>query len=336
MSIRYRNPVYPGYFADPFVLRTADGYVAYGTGSRYPDRVLEVLESSDLVSWRHVGGALELLPDEFGCDYWAPEVIEHDGRWFMYYSVGQEDTAHQLRVAVAHDPRGPVRDHGVNQSPGARFAIDPHPFRDEDGTLYLFYARDVLEGERVGTMLAVDVLDDMTRPRGEARTILRPSGDWQIFRRQRAMYGKVYDWHTLEGPFVRRHNGRYYCFYSGGSWEGPTYGVGYAVADHPLGPWLEPPGVPPILVTVPDQVVGPGHVSITTGPGGGDVLVYHAWDAGLTARRMCIDPLTWSDDGPKLSGPTWTPPERENTVPPRRTPDISHFATLPASASPGP
>jgi GH43 family beta-xylosidase len=123
------------------------------------------------------------------------------------------------------------------------------------------------------------------------------------------MYGKVYDWHTLEGPFVRRRNGRYYCLYSGGSWEGPTYGVAYAVADHPLGPWLEQPDVPPLLVTVPDQVVGPGHVSVTTGPTGGDVLVYHAWDAGLSARRMCIDPLAWTDDGPKLSGPTWTPQE---------------------------
>lgn len=34
----YRNPVHPGYFADPFVLRTSGPelprYVAYGTGGR--------------------------------------------------------------------------------------------------------------------------------------------------------------------------------------------------------------------------------------------------------------------------------------------------------------
>ena len=29
----YTNPVWPGYFADPFVLRWEDRYVAYGTGA---------------------------------------------------------------------------------------------------------------------------------------------------------------------------------------------------------------------------------------------------------------------------------------------------------------
>jgi len=44
------------------------------------------------------------------------------------------------------------------------------------------------------------------------------------------MYGRVWDWHTLEGPFVRKHDGRYYCFYSGGRWETESYGVDYGVA----------------------------------------------------------------------------------------------------------
>jgi len=33
------------------------------------------------------------------------------------------------------------------------------------------------------------------------------------------MYGGVYDWHTVEGPALRVHQGRYYCFYSGGAWS---------------------------------------------------------------------------------------------------------------------
>jgi hypothetical protein len=137
-------------------------------------------------------------------------------------------------------PVGPYVDLGLDLTPDERFAIDPHPFQDVDGSWYLFYARDVLEGDRVGTMLAVDRLDDMTRLRGEPRTILTPTDDWQIFLRDREMYGQVYDWHTLEGPFVRRHDGRYWCFYSGGSWLEPSYGVGVVVADSPLGPWTVP------------------------------------------------------------------------------------------------
>src|SRR5215210_1459990 len=101
MRIPYSNPVYPDYFADPFVFPTNEGYVAIGTGRRIDGLIFEVLRSDDLVSWRRVGGALEPAGDELGDDYWAPEVIAADGRWCMYYSVGHGDVGHHLRVAVA-------------------------------------------------------------------------------------------------------------------------------------------------------------------------------------------------------------------------------------------
>ena len=305
MTIRYRNPVHDGYFADPFVTATTQGYVAVGTGGVEGGRVFEVLTSPDLVRWTSSGGALEPVAAELGSDYWAPELAHADGRWFLYYSVGHGDKGHHLRVAVAERATGPYEDCGVNLTPDERFAIDPHAFRDGDGTWYLYYAHDVLDGERVGTMLAVDVLDGMTALRGEARTILRPSGDWQIFLRGRQMYGAVHDWHTLEGPFVLAHDGRYYCFYSGGSWETEGYGVAYAIADHPLGPWSEPLDREPLLATVPGRVTGPGHNSVVTTPDGKDVVVYHAWNRERTRRQMCIDPLRWTVDGPTVDGPSW-------------------------------
>jgi GH43 family beta-xylosidase len=88
----------------------------------------------------------------------------------------------------------------------------------------------------------------------------------------------------------------------------PTYGVGVAVADTPLGPWTGV-GNGSIMGTVPGHVVGPGHNSVVTGPHGRDVIVYHAWDAAQTARRMCVDPLVWSADGPAVDGPTYEPVE---------------------------
>ena len=300
------NPVYDGYFADPFVLALEDGYVAYGTGAIVDGRAFEVLRSGDLERWTRVGGALEPLGEPWATDYWAPEVAHVDGTFFMYYSVGTGDRGHRLRVATATAPEGPFRDSGTVLTPGERFAIDPHPFRASDGAWYLFYARDVLEGERVGTTIAVDRLLDMTTLAGEARTLLRASGDWQIFRRRREMYGQVYDWHTLEGPFVLERDGRFYLLYSGGAWEEPSYGVSYAVADHPLGPYREPHEGPLILQTIPGRVLGPGHNSVVRGPDGSDRIVYHAWDAERTARRMWIDRLRWGSDGPERSGPTVT------------------------------
>jgi len=310
VTVRYRNPVFPEYFADPFVLAPGDedgGYVAFGTGRLVDGLAFEVLRSDDLVTWRSVGGALVPPPAELGTDLWAPEVIGADGRWWMYYSVGHADVGHRLRVAVADRVSGPYTDCGVDLAPTERFAIDPHPFQDVDGTRYLFYARDVLDGPRVGTMLAVDVLESPTQLSGNPTPVLSASADWQIFRRQRPMYGGVHDWHTLEGPFVVRRDGRYVLFYSGGNWEEPTYAVSYAVADHPLGPWKEPEGVEPLLHTVPGRVVGPGHNSVVTTPEGVDVLCYHAWDTELTARRLCIDPITWTPSGPQVDGPSWEP-----------------------------
>jgi beta-xylosidase len=305
----YQNPVYSAYFADPFVLRHEDHYYAYGTSGQplTEGRAFEVLHSTDLVNWTSVGGALEPLRDENARDYWAPEVAFHDGRFFMYYSAGVGDKGHQLRVAIADRPEGPFRDAGVVLTGDDPFTIDASPFRDDDGQWYLFYARDFLDGDRAGTALAVDRLTDMTRLAGDRRTVLRATADWQIFRRNREMYGEVYDWFTLEGPFVVKRQGRYWCFYSGGAWEEPNYGVSYAVADHPLGPWTEPDSDGPTLLrSIPGTVVGPGHNSVVVGPDGQDYIVYHAWDASKTARRMCIDRVEWTPAGPRTHGPTFT------------------------------
>lgn len=280
---------YEGYFADPFVLRVGEGYVAYGTGEVVDGRVFEILRSRDLESWERVGGALEPLGEQWATDYWAPEVAFADGRYFMYYSAGAGEKHHRLRVAVADSPWGPFRDSGVVMTPDERFAIDPHPFQDADGAWYMYYAHDVLEGERVGTTVAVDRMLDMTRLAGEPRDVLRASDDWQIFRRGREMYGSVYDWHTLEGPFIVRRDGRYVLFYSGGSWEEHTYGVAYAVASHPLGPFCEPEPGPVVLSG------GRGHNSVVVGPDGGERIAYHAWDEGRSRRQMWIAPLGWED-----------------------------------------
>jgi GH43 family beta-xylosidase len=57
---------------------------------------------------------------------------------------------------------------------------------------------------------------------------------------------------------------------------------------------------PRVLHTVPGELIGPGHNSIVRGPDGDDYIVYHAWDAKMTARRMFIDRLVWTSNGPRL------------------------------------
>lgn len=331
-TVTYTNPVYAGYFADPYVWRVNNAYYAIGTGpvefggeiveaERASSamlgqfRIFPLLHSEDLVHWRSLGGAL-LPPDaELGDTFWAPEVAFHDGNYYLYYSVGREDKGHQLRVAVSNHPAGPYSDSGVRliSETVFPFAIDAHPFQDDDGEWYLFFARDFLDADehtRAGTALTVDRMTSMTSLAGNPVTVARARYDWQRFQAERPMYSRIWDWHTLEGPSVVKHDGRYYCFYSGGRWETDQYGVDYIVADHPLGPWQDegsPEGAR-VLKTLHDYVLGPGHNSVVRGPDNEtDFIVYHAWDPLRTARRMCIDPLVWTEYGPRCAGPTITP-----------------------------
>jgi GH43 family beta-xylosidase len=308
----YTNPVYDGYLGDPFVLKHNGEYYAYGTVPR-GDVSVPVLHSRDLVDWRHLGTALVLRGDAFET-LWAPEVVYDNGTFYMYYSAGgEEGEGHQLRVATASSPAGPFEDSGTVLTPDDAFTIDAHPFRDDDGRWYLYYCRDFLEpdGEgRVGTGIVVDRLLDMTRLASERHTVVRPHADWQLYERQREWYGRVWDWYTVEGASVRKHDGRYYCFYSGGAWREPNYGVSYVVADYPTGPFASEADTdgPGTLRTWPGRVIGPGHASVVSAPDNAhEYLVYHAWDPEHTSRQMRIDPLTWDDGGPASPGPTLDP-----------------------------
>jgi beta-xylosidase len=304
---QFTNPVHPTYFADPFVLRHEGVYYAYGT-IPVAGRTVPALRSRDLVEWESIGDVLEPL-ERAGHVYWAPEVARgDDGRFYLYFSVGQEEgEGHRLRVAVADAPEGPFVDSGrvLDSDP---FSIDAHPFRDDDGSWYLFFCRDFLEGERVGTGIVVDRLVTMTELAGDVRTAIRPFADWHLYEAQRHWYGRTWDWYTVEGPFVRKMDGRYHCFFSGGAWREPSYGVSYAVAEHPLGPWEVVAEEPAILRTVPGKVLGPGHASIVASPSGrSDVIVYHGWDPDATARLMRIDLLEWTPEGPRCDGPSVDP-----------------------------
>jgi beta-xylosidase len=288
------GPVWDGYFADPFVLRLPEGgYVAYGTHpGREDERVFEALLSPDLVHWESAGAVLERLPESFGEDYWAPEVAFHDGAYWMYYSVGRGIEGHHLRVARADRPEGPFRDLGVDLTPGEVFAIDAHPFRDDDGRWYLFFARDVLDHERPGTHLAVAPLDaSMTSFAGPVVAARAPNADWQLYERDRDIHGRRYDWHTLEGPAVLHRDGRYWLTYSGGAWTGPGYAVGVAVADDPLGPWEHVDQRP--LLSSGGDLRGPGHNSLTVAPDGSDIIAFHSWDAEATRRRLHLGRLAF-------------------------------------------
>jgi GH43 family beta-xylosidase len=304
----YLNPVYRRDFPDPFILKHGGEYWAYCTGFWRDGRAFGVLHSPDLINWRELDGALAPLPGEHPC-YWAPEVTYENGRFLMYYSVGNEKLMH-LRVATATHPSGPFTDSG-HRLTSAEFAIDAHVFIDEEGTRWLFYATDFLTHTHIGTGTVCDRMLDPYTLAGAPRPVTRARYDWQVYDPARKEKGGV-RWHTVEGPFVVRRKNLYYQMFSGGNWQNLTYGVSYAVSERVARAdeweqWADGERVLPILRTIPDRVIGPGHNSVVRAPDNRQLFcVYHAWD-GERGRVLAIDRLDWVGERMTVLGATTTP-----------------------------
>jgi beta-xylosidase len=263
-----------------------------------------MLRSPDAESWTPAGLALPEPRALRGGSFWAPEVAVRDGVFHLFYSAGgSEGEGHRLRVARSRSPLGAFEDAGVEVVPDEPFSIDAHPFCDpRDGRWYLFFVKDFFD-EPVGSGIAVAPLaDDLASLLEPPRVAFRASAAWHVFARDRPWYGRSWPvWHTVEGPCVVYRHGRYWLFYSGGLWKSAEYGVSVATSESVLGPYEESDPESGAKVLRSDgSRRGPGHNSITRRPdGSGDLIAYHAWDPGLTARRMHVDALDWTPEGPR-------------------------------------
>ena len=311
----FSNPVHTSGCADPFVLKYLNEYWCYSTGIRTDRTCFGVFHSRDLVHWRELGGVMDPVDDISSC-YWAPEVIYENGRFLMYYSVGDGVHMH-IRAAIADDPAGPFRDAGRRLT-SEEFAIDPHVFRDEDGVWYLFYATDFLEHTHIGTGTVCDVMQDPFMLMGVPRPVARARFDWQVFDPQRMEKGGV-RWHTVEGPFVLKRKDVYYQMFSGGNWRNESYGVAYAVSENlsSVEEWdqvVDGEDVLPILRTIPGVVIGPGHNSAVRGPDNLETFcIYHRWSMDLSKRVLSIDRLEWAGRRLLVMGATSTPQPAPNS-----------------------
>lgn len=314
----YLNPVYKRSFPDPYVIKFCNEYWAYCTGYWHDGNCFGILRSRDLVNWDEAGSALK-PPFDAPC-YWAPEVFYDNGLFYLYYSVGNE-TFMEIRMAVSESPTGLFVDSGqklTNQD----FAIDPHVFVDTDGSRYLFYATDFLEHTHIGTGTVVDRMIDEFTLEGNPQPVTRARFDWQIYDPARKEKGGV-RWHTVEGAFVLKRKGIYYEMFSGGNWQQPIYGVSYAMSRQVIQneEWQQASdgkNVLPVLRTLPEKVIGPGHNSAVRAPDNRELFcVYHLWANDLSGRIMAIDRVDFAGKRLFIIGATTTP---------QRAPNLPTFA----------
>ncbi len=224
--------------------------------------------SADFREWRKHGPVFRLEDAAWVKDdgaprhaAWAPCIVQADGTYFFYYSVGpQNPTPSRIGVASGASPAGPFKDSGRPLLTGGdRFeAIDPMVFKDPRSGRHYFYA-----GGSAGARLRVFVLKpDMVSFEREVRVKNPPR--------------------FTEAPFVHFHRGRYYLSYSHGNFRDSSYAVHYCTGNSPEGPW----DYRGVILASDDRHKGPGHHSIFFLPGRSQWLIaYHRWDRMRAAAK---------------------------------------------------
>ena len=145
--------------------------------------------------------------------------------------------------------------------------------------------------------LAPAILDAMTTP--VHAQLLSDDGETFIGEPTRVLTNnRGWEGHLIEGPFVTLQQGRYWLFYAGNDFASPAYGIGVAVADHPLGPYTKQPE--PLLKSTREWTA-PGHASVAPGLDGEPQLFFHAFHPGTGGynafRALLTVPLHFTETG---------------------------------------
>jgi beta-xylosidase len=287
----YTNPVEAGDFPDPSITRVGRDFWASATTSEWGPE-FPILHSRDLVNWEIVGAVFEKRPAWAVGSFWAPEISQDRGRFYVYYVGRKKDGPLCVAVATAARPQGPYTDHGplVCQEVGS---IDPFPVTDENGQRYLLWKEDGNSVSKPTPIWAQRLSPDGTRLVGERRELIHNDQAWE--KHPTLPYGNL-----VEGPSVVRHNGWFYLFYSGNFCCGREcdYALGVARSRRLLGPWEKNPNNP--ILAGNDNWKCPGHGTVIADARGRFFLLYHAYqpkDFVYVGRQALLDEVVFGADG---------------------------------------
>ncbi|WP_341393074.1 arabinan endo-1,5-alpha-L-arabinosidase [Arthrobacter sp. G119Y2] len=288
---------------DPALVAGTDGepWFVYSTGNgQVADGNIQIRRSEDGVEWEYAGEVWQEKPEWITeavpktDNLWAPELYEHEGTWYLYYSAssfGSNLSVIGLATNTTLDPADPGYkwvDRGpVISSLGEDFnAIDPGIVEDAEGTPWMSFG-SFWSGIR---MVELDWEDGKRAGDAEPLTLA----------------GRGSPPNAIEAPYILPRDGFYYLFVSRDfccQGTDSTYNIAVGRSESVTGPYLDAEGVPmtedggtPVLSRDGDRA-GPGGQSVF-----GDYLAFHYYDAGLDgAFRLGITQLQWKDGWPEAS-----------------------------------
>lgn len=228
---------------DPSILPYGGKYYVVGTG--YNMRV-----SDDLYAWSDpwqffVPGECT-NPDFDGiADYWAPELYEYGGKFYIFGTYRSAANDHRGVAVFRSDvPEGPYEMISKGHvTPNDWDSIDGSLYVDENGDPWMIFVHEWTSTEDgIGTMVASRMTDDLTALTGEITLLFSAS----------ELSGAPNNFVT-DGPYVYRfENGRLALIWSGFNTSG--YCVGVCYSDNGiLGPWVQ--GEEPLFSAMGDNPI---------------------------------------------------------------------------------
>lgn len=269
--------LFAGDYPDPSIIRVNGTYYITHSSFLYHPGLL-IWRSDDLQTWKPVGFAV----DQPGWDIWAPELVHHKGRFFVYYFA--RSTAGERRGTnwVVHAPSidGPW---SAPIEIDCR-RIDPGHAMGPDGERYLHFSS--------GT--AALLSDDGLRLTGELTTVYdgwRYPDEWRV------------EGFHVEGPKIVCRGDWYYLTSAQGGTAGPATSHMAVVARSktPTGPWENSPHNPLVHTYSREEPWwSTGHATLVDTPDGEWIAVYHGYRAGYhtLGRQSLIAPVRWEDEWP--------------------------------------
>ena len=279
------NPIVNGWYADPEARFYNGRYYIYVTKSfsNYGEQMnIDAFSSADLVHWEKHPDIIDMS----GYPYihravWAPTIIEKNGRYYLIFAsndIQSNDETGGLEIAVSDSPTGPFINH-IGRTLVDRFInyaqpIDAHLFKDDDGTIYLYYG-----GWKHCNVAIMN----------EEMNGFVPFENGELFK---AVTPNNY----VEGPCMLKRNGVYHFMWSEGDWVNGTYHVCTSSSTDPLE--INPTGK--VILSSSALADGPGHNGYININGTDEwLMVYHRriiGDLEMGHRVLCIDKLDFEDD----------------------------------------
>lgn len=262
---------------DPFIMLHNNTYYAYGTNA---DNGIEVYTSDDLTSWKKASQLALKSEDSWGGRwFWAPEIyyIKETNKFNMYYSANEH-----ICFATSDSPLGPFKQDIKEPLISDEKCIDNTLFIDDDGKAYTYFDRF---NDGLNIWVAELESDLKTIKTSTLTKCINVSQAWE------EVWPRV-----NEGAFITKHKGIYYLTYSGNSYESQFYGIGYATATSPYGPWTKYNANP--ILQKPKDLVGVGHSAMFKDKTGNLKIVFHAHHSkeSIHPRAMYIADVSFTDD----------------------------------------